>query len=249
MRLTNGTKLHDRTLDAIRDINLASGDRDAVLQLLLRFARRFGLENVAMAHLVNPAIVPLKEGSWFNISNWPTEWYEKWRTEHLIAHDPIARLALRTTRPFRWSEAYQLASAAGQEILDESRAFGFTDGIAFPMHAINRPPGCVSFGGTYLELSPSDLSCLELVTMHTYTHLEDELATGTLDASVHLTKRETEILHWGAAGKTQKEIARALSISPFTVRDHLNNIREKYKALSLTHAVGIAISRGDIMPS
>jgi DNA-binding CsgD family transcriptional regulator len=42
-----------------------------------------------------------------------------------------------------------------------------------------------------------------------------------------LTAREREILAWVARGKTNPEIARALWISPATVRKHLANVYEK----------------------
>jgi DNA-binding CsgD family transcriptional regulator len=42
-----------------------------------------------------------------------------------------------------------------------------------------------------------------------------------------LTAREREILGWVARGLTNPEIARALWISPGTVRKHLENVYEK----------------------
>jgi DNA-binding CsgD family transcriptional regulator len=42
-----------------------------------------------------------------------------------------------------------------------------------------------------------------------------------------LTKRETEVLSWLAQGKTNAEIGLALSISPRTVKKHLEHIYDK----------------------
>jgi len=44
---------------------------------------------------------------------------------------------------------------------------------------------------------------------------------------VCLTKRETECLYYYTTGRTIKEIGKQLIISPRTVEDHLNNIRDK----------------------
>ena len=42
-----------------------------------------------------------------------------------------------------------------------------------------------------------------------------------------MTPREREVLHWVAAGKTDREIADILGMSPRTVQKHLQHIYEK----------------------
>jgi len=52
-----------------------------------------------------------------------------------------------------------------------------------------------------------------------------------------LTDRETEILGWVACGKTNKEIAVLLVLSPHTVRKHLESTYEKLRVHTRTAAV------------
>ena len=54
----------------------------------------------------------------------------------------------------------------------------------------------------------------------------------------HLTPRERQILAWVADGKTNKEIARILWITPNTVRKHLENVYDKLGVHTRTAAVG-----------
>ena len=63
-----------------------------------------------------------------------------------------------------------------------------------------------------------------------------------------LTSRESECLHWMAAGKTSSEIAIVLSISESTVNFHLKNILVKLNASNRVHAVAKALSRSLIEP-
>ena len=58
-----------------------------------------------------------------------------------------------------------------------------------------------------------------------------------------LTPREVEILHLVAQGKTNKEIAADLYISPLTVRTHLEHIYEKLGVGSRTEAAAFVMSR------
>ena len=56
-------------------------------------------------------------------------------------------------------------------------------------------------------------------------------------ASLGLTPRELEVLHLLAAGQANKEIARALGVSPNTVKTHLARLFEKLGASSRTEAI------------
>jgi DNA-binding NarL/FixJ family response regulator len=58
-----------------------------------------------------------------------------------------------------------------------------------------------------------------------------------------LTMREREVLKLLAEGKTSKEIAEVLYISPYTVRRHRTNIMEKLNAKSLADLLKYAIAR------
>jgi DNA-binding CsgD family transcriptional regulator len=55
--------------------------------------------------------------------------------------------------------------------------------------------------------------------------------------SSQLTKRETEILGWIADGRTTKEIAAILVVSPHTVRKHVEHILEKLDVRTRSAAV------------
>jgi DNA-binding CsgD family transcriptional regulator len=57
-----------------------------------------------------------------------------------------------------------------------------------------------------------------------------------------LTRREVEILYLVTQGKTNKEIAAALYISPLTVRTHLEHIYQKLGVGSRTEAAAIVLS-------
>ncbi|GAA0831007.1 response regulator transcription factor [Marinomonas arenicola] len=56
-----------------------------------------------------------------------------------------------------------------------------------------------------------------------------------------LTERESEVLHWLANGKTNREIAQILDMSPRTVNKHLEQIFPKLSVENRTAAAGIAL--------
>lgn len=75
--------------------------------------------------------------------------------------------------------------------------------------------------------------------------LERFSTTSTVSAPLDtLSPRELEVLRIAATGRTNKEIARDLDISPRTVQVHLANIFSKLGVGSRTEAVLIGIKRG-----
>lgn len=64
-----------------------------------------------------------------------------------------------------------------------------------------------------------------------------------------LSPREREVLELVAKGLTNKEVAKTLQISQFTVRNHLNHITEKLEVSDRTEAIFVAIQTGLITVS
>ncbi|HFE38004.1 MAG TPA: response regulator transcription factor [Gammaproteobacteria bacterium] len=62
-----------------------------------------------------------------------------------------------------------------------------------------------------------------------------------LEAALPITKREAEVMLWVAQGKTNREIAEILSLSPRTINKHLEQIYTKIQADNRTAATSIAI--------
>jgi DNA-binding NarL/FixJ family response regulator len=66
------------------------------------------------------------------------------------------------------------------------------------------------------------------------------------ESRIGLSPREQYVLTTIAKGLTNKEVARVLEISQFTVRNHVNHILEKLEASDRTEAVSIGIQLGII---
>lgn len=78
--------------------------------------------------------------------------------------------------------------------------------------------------------------------------LPPDVAARLQERAAHptLTSREIEVMKLVAAGRRDKEIAVALSISTLTVRVHMKNIYTKLGVSDRTEAMGVALRRGII---
>lgn len=61
---------------------------------------------------------------------------------------------------------------------------------------------------------------------------------------MYLTDRQRQLLDLAKLGKTSKEIANILGLSPQTVKNHFSVIYIKLGASDRTHAVYLALKRG-----
>jgi two-component system NarL family response regulator len=73
-----------------------------------------------------------------------------------------------------------------------------------------------------------------------------EIALKLAESMVHpeLSKRELQVLHGMASGRSNKEIGQMLFISEFTVKDHVKSVLSKLYAKGRTEAIAIATKRG-----
>jgi DNA-binding NarL/FixJ family response regulator len=101
---------------------------------------------------------------------------------------------------------------------------------------------------SYLLKETSGENLLEVIRAVYAGHrlLSDEIATRLAErvSGAQLTEREMDVLRQIARGRSNKEIAQALSISESTVKGHINNILSKMSVSDRTQAVTTALRHG-----
>lgn len=179
--------------------------------------------------------------------------------------DNASALMVRITRtwiegqgqPFSVELAHDIARALGTECPALRRA-GLT---RIAVHGVARPKRIheletfFMFGDAAPHGLPGRLHHFELVLPHlhaTYLRmhgLERELsgevprpgAKAGDGLPAQLSKRERQILHWVREGMTNQQIGEVLSISPLTVKNHVQKILRKLGATNRAHAVATAM--------
>ncbi|MCP5073681.1 MAG: PhnD/SsuA/transferrin family substrate-binding protein [Rhodobacteraceae bacterium] len=105
-------------------------------------------------------------------------------------------------------------------------------------------PGKISFLGLIPLLISTALGLALLVTIAFWVRRRSQasgkMISATVDADNPITPREKEVLDLIAAGRSSKEIARELGISPKTVEFHRANLLKKYGARTSSQLVAKA---------
>ena len=126
---------------------------------------------------------------------------------------------------------------------DYYRAIRIDHVMAVPIHVDQRLLVSFVFNRSRRGFSDRDRDCLELIRPHLGALYRLGAAARRAsdaiggDVAAPLTPRERGVLRWVAAGKTDRDIAAILGISPRTVHKHLQRIYEKLGVETRTAAV------------
>jgi DNA-binding CsgD family transcriptional regulator len=232
-----------KAVDRLEDVD----NRSDLLSALRDFTQERGFQHVGIGQLLNPASlnVPIAD---MGIADFPDEMLARWFASNHIMLDPITRYAVSARNAFTWQSAYNLADKAGRLVLDTARDYGLSSGLAVPIAIPGMPTGLVTLAHPDPKLPEAEIAALEIVCVHAYTKLLDLVDMRPVAKTYELTARETEIMHYVAAGKTNWEIGEIIGVSLDTVKVHIRNVAKKVDASNRAHAVMKTLRAGDIMP-
>lgn len=183
------------------------------------------------------------------LSNYPRAWQTRYLEKGYSKIDPVVTTARRSMKMFLWSAKPPTGGGwtdEQNELFSEAKEFGISSGLTIPIQT--------AFGSSAMLTVANDVGRLNFdslrhapiaATAVTFLHLRlqwIELEVSH-DRALPLSGQETVCLQWCALGKHMSEIAQILRIRVRTVQYHLDNARDKLSAVSLPHAVRLALQK------
>lgn len=158
-------------------------------------------------------------------------------------HNPLVCRALTEARPYTAAELWALPLTVRQRraLAQINLSLDVLDGLMIPIRSERGLEGIVLLGGKAPEMSPIVRSMLHILAHCAYAQAEALLANPQKRGL--LSPREIECLRLAAAGKTDNEIGRILTISPRTTRFHIENAKKKLGVATRVQAVAEALKR------
>jgi len=159
------------------------------------------------------------------------------------SHHPVFVHAARTNEPFAHSEVDVERDDGDPELLDRHLYSGET--LIVPVANGSAAKGVAVLSGDKPDFSPVSRSLVQVATETAFDRAR-ALPTGDPGPSVAslLSPRETAILSWAAAGKTDADIGGLLKISARTVRFHTDNAKRKLRVTTRIQAVTESLRLG-----
>jgi DNA-binding CsgD family transcriptional regulator len=234
----------------IERINSADNPADA-FSTFCSILENYGYNRIAYSLVTDhPSLnLPCQHGL---ATSYPDDWMKHYRDNQYFDIDPVVHGVMSSRRPFFWSDLVDDPNIPKESytLMKQAEESGIYSGIGFSLTGLS---GEVVGIGLARDTKCNDgkdhdfLASAHLLSTYFHETYRDLILEHQPLPSV--TCRETDILHWGAEGKSDEEIAMILGITARTVRFHWSNIFEKLQANGRVYAITKAIRFGLITPN
>lgn len=178
------------------------------------------------------------------MSSYPREW-----TDHYIANefervDPVIRTAMTSLLPFFWGPGEHIEPKTSKEkkLFREAKEFEIEFGWTVPIHDAMGRIGSLNFccGGDLDEfraIIQQNQHELHLIAIYLHSAVgNQDIKPLSLQRFPLLSTREIECLEWASRGKSRRDTAAILGVSPATVKFHLENAIRKLEVATTRQA-------------
>ncbi len=213
-------------------------------ELLNTIVKAYGLETAAFL-TVRPVYEEPSQP--FYVTTYSPDWVKRYIDKRFFDIDPVLLDGLRAVTLVDWKEI-DLSDKSVRTFFGEAREHGVgKHGVTIPVRGADGERGILSVTSNenaagwqaFLKSHVRDFQPLAGELHNAIRRIQGRPLHPTA-----CSDREIECLKWYARGEKVKRTAEILSLSPRTVRFHLDLARAKLGAKSLTHAVAIATELG-----
>jgi len=160
---------------------------------------------------------------------WPEGWREYYIDGGARLIDPGPDITMRRGKPTTWHDALSSRKLTAEELeyVAQTRRFGITSGIGFPLWGPNGHNAFVAIGfppGIPLP-GPATITSEHMILSTGHQKICEITAAKAVDPC--LSSREREVLTWIGRGKSNTDVATILSISGDTVATYMRRIYSK----------------------
>jgi len=224
---------------------LTLDDPDQLFSCYLDALGEYGVDRVLYSALRN---TPNEEVEVPGISHsYPQDWIEYYMANDYVRLDPVRLHGLSTRFAFTWSDMMRFRDLTPEQktLMKQGEDAGLHDGLALAFHG---PMGEVygigmasSMANPEVDKHLKEIQVLSTQFHVLYSALHDH---GQTVSDTVLTARESEVLKWCAAGKSNWAIGEILGITEHGVDFHVRNILRKLDSDTRVTAVVKALHAG-----
>ena len=236
------------TTDAILRALAAARTREELARLMDAITRELGFRHYALIHHADLRGDPAGR---VRLTDYPAIIEARLIDEGMWRRDPVIRGCIYARQAFCWSDLPVMMelNRGDRESFAQGAKFGLQEGITVPCLALGEPTGSCTFAGSIApERAAHRLGMAHLIGIFAF-----QAARRVLNASAQpptprnrLHPRPRDCVVLAGRGFSNKEIARALHLTPRTVDGYLREARNLFDAHDRTELVVSALLAGEV---
>ena len=237
--------------DFVTDTRQVTADSD-LFALLKRSLAQHGYDRISLWVIDDPDLPQSVHGRGV-LHNFPDDVRGYYQENGCAAYDPIMMAVRRQSGVLDWENHEKRSNylPVQTQLYNVAREGGLRNGLTAPIWGQTGLVASLGLASTEgkdgAHADPDLIGALTAQFYLSYKRLNAHTAAPRAQTIV-ITRKQTEILSWVAAGKTDNEIAAILGISRNTVDTHMRQIFARLNAHSRVTAVVRAIAEGLIRP-
>lgn len=251
--VTTGTNLVPEMFSPLLEAARAGSD---LAPLVRSIVKQVGFDSFMCGFSSTPR--PNRDAQLYVFTTLPREWAELYNREAYVEIDPRIQLVYDRATIVVWSaEDLGDRSIRLTKFLSDAARFGVRSGACFTLHDVNHNGVLICYNSSKPRVDISQVQ-KNLGVLYAFgTHFHEVFMRNVVERGIPsrlrgaaLTKREIQVLGLVAHGLTDDDISVKLSVSPRTVKFHMDSARTKMCAANRQEAVALAVKAGlfDVLP-
>lgn len=212
-----------------------------MFRLAASLVEQLGMEYFSFA--ISSHLTPQK-ATFRTFNTYPTAWNERYQNCNYATIDPIISHCHTSAEPILWqAEVFRETP----QLWEHAQLHGLRYGWSQSAHDLQKNESILSVMRSHTPVDTPEFynSAGQIIWLcHLLHTLLLERQSIKPSPAPPLSRRETEVLKWSAAGKTAADIACILTLSQSTVNFHIRSIISKMNASNKAGAIAAAAMSG-----